>query len=81
MSIQTVDGPQIGQFLKVEGSCGDVRAVIQSNSFPDIGQVLKARGLSGFEECPFRGRTVNCRQILPTIASVLLMDTNKIESL
>jgi hypothetical protein len=44
--------PYIGQALKVRGYCGDGRAVIQPNFFPDTEQVLKAAGLSGSGECP-----------------------------
>jgi hypothetical protein len=48
---------------KARGHCGDGRAVIQPNSFPDTEQVLKARKLSGSERCPIGGLSTVERHI------------------
>jgi hypothetical protein len=47
-----IEHPLIGQVLKVGGSSGDGRAVIQPNSYPDTEQIFKAMGLSGPEGSP-----------------------------
>jgi hypothetical protein len=43
--------PQIERFFKVTDYCGDRRAVIQSNSFPDTEEVFKVSGFPGDGGC------------------------------